>query len=107
MGVVMENAVAQMLRASGHKLYFYANPSRDDAKSRMEIDFLIAKSSVTNRHNTSPIEVKSSVRYTLSSLRKFIDKYPAQLHTPYVVHPADLKVENGITFVPLYMVPFL
>ena len=107
MGMVVENAVAQMLRASGHKLYFYANPSRDDAKSRMEIDFLIAKSSVTNRHNVSPIEVKSSVRYTLSSLRKFVDKYPAQLHTPYVVHPADLKVENGITFVPLYMVPFL
>ncbi len=107
MGMVVENAVAQMLRASGHKLYFYANPSRGDAKSRMEIDFLIAKSSVTNRHNVSPIEVKSSVRYTLSSLRKFVDKYPAQLHTPYVVHPADLKVENGITFVPLYMVPFL
>ncbi len=107
MGMVVENAVAQMLRASGHKLYFYANPSRDDAASRMEIDFLIAKAAVTNRHNISPIEVKSSTRYTLSSLRKFMKKYPAQLHTPYVVHPADLKVEEGITFIPLYMVPFL
>ena len=107
MGMVVENAVAQMLRAAGHKLYFYANPSRDDAGSRMEIDFLIAKASVTNRHNISPIEVKSSSRYTLSSLRKFIAKYPAQLHTPYVVHAADLKVEDGITFVPLYMTPFL
>ncbi len=107
MGMVVENAVAQMLRTSGHKLYFYANPSRDDAASRMEIDFLIAKAAVTNRHNISPIEVKSSTRYTLSSLRKFMKKYPAQLHTPYVVHPADLKVEEGITFIPLYMVPFL
>ncbi len=107
MGMVVENAVAQMLRASGHKLYFYANPNRDDAASRMEIDFLIAKAAVTNRHNISPIEVKSSTRYTLSSLRKFMKKYPAQLHTPYVVHPADLKVEEGITFIPLYMVPFL
>ncbi len=107
MGMVVENAVAQMLRASGHKLYFYANPSRGDAASRMEIDFLIAKAAVTNRHNISPIEVKSSTRYTLSSLRKFMKKYPAQLHTPYVVHPADLKVEEGITFIPLYMVPFL
>lgn len=93
--------------ASGHKLYFYANPCRDDAASRMGIDFLIAKAAVTNRHNISPIEVKSSARYTLSSLRKLIKKYPAQLHTPYVVHPADLKVEEGITFIPLYMVPFL
>ncbi len=107
MGMVIENAVAQMLRASGHTLYFYANPSREDAASRMEIDFLIAKSSITNRHNISPIEVKSSSRYTLSSLRKFMAKYPAQLHTPYVVHPADYKEEGGIRFIPLYMVPFL
>ncbi len=34
-------------------------------------------------------------------------KYPSQLHTPYVVHPNDLKVEDGIVFVPLYMTPFL
>ena len=33
-----------MLSASGHKLYFYYNASRDDASSRMEIDFLISKS---------------------------------------------------------------
>lgn len=107
MGMVMENVVAQMLRAAGHRLYFYSNPSRDDAESRMEIDFLAAKPSVTNGHNIVPIEVKSSKRYRLSSLRKFIAKYPAQLHTPYVVHPNDLKVENGIVFVPLYMTPFL
>lgn len=107
MGMVVENAVAQMLRASGHKLYFYANPCREDASSRMEIDFLISKAGITNRHNISPIEVKSSARYTLSSLRKFMKKYPAQLHTAFVVHPADLKVEDGVMFVPLYMVPFL
>lgn len=107
MGMVMENVVAQMLRAAGHRLYFYSNPSRDDAESRMEIDFLTAKPSVTNRHNIVSIEVKSSKRYRLSSLRKFIAKYPSQLHTPYVVHPNDLKVEDGIVFVPLYMTPFL
>ncbi len=107
MGMVMENAVAQMLRASGHKLYFYSNPSREDATQRMEIDFLLAKPSITNRHNIMPIEVKSSARYTLSSLRKFKAKYEAQLHEPYVIHPADLKVEDGIVFIPLYMTPFL
>ncbi len=37
-GFIMENIVAQMLVASGHKLYFYYNASRDDASSRMEID---------------------------------------------------------------------
>lgn len=58
-GMIIENIVAQMLAASGHKLYFYSNPSRDDKDARMEIDFLIAKSKISNRHNISPIEVKS------------------------------------------------
>lgn len=103
MGMVTENAVAQMLTAAGHKLYFYSNPSRNQAQDRMEIDFLISKSRVGNRHNISPIEVKSGKNYTLSSLRKFVAKYGEQLHTPYVLHSADLKIEDGITFLPLYM----
>lgn len=41
-GMVIENLVAQMLRASGHRLFFYANPS-SESDERMEIDFLIQK----------------------------------------------------------------
>ena len=103
-GMIMENIVAQMLTASGHKLYFYSNPSRDDASLRMEIDYLTAKS---KRHNISPIEVKSSKNYTLTSLRKFKEKYKEQLHIPYVLHPNDLKEEDGILFLPLYMTPLI
>lgn len=103
MGMVTENAVAQMLTAAGHRLYFYSSPSRNQAQDRMEIDFLISKSRVGKRHNISPIEVKSGKNYTLSSLRKFVAKYGEQLHTPYVLHSADLKIEDGITFLPLYM----
>lgn len=106
-GMIMENIVAQMLTASGHKLYFYSNPSRDDASLRMEIDFLTAKSKISNRHNISPIEVKSSKNYTLTSLRKFKEKYKEQLHIPYVLHPNDLKEEDGILFLPLYMTPLI
>lgn len=106
-GMIIENIVAQMLTASGHKLYFYSNPSRDDASLRMEIDFLTAKSKISNRHNISPIEVKSSKNYTLTSLRKFKEKYKEQLHIPYVLHPNDLKEENGILFLPLYMTPLI
>ncbi|SMP62525.1 putative selenium metabolism protein, YedE family [Sphaerochaeta associata] len=73
--MIVENIVAQMLVASGHKLYFYSNSSRDDALSRIEIDFLIAKSKVSNKHNISPIEVKSSKNYTLTSLQKFRAKF--------------------------------
>lgn len=106
-GMIVENIVAQMLTAKGHKLYFYSNSSRDDRESRMEIDFLIAKSKISNRHNISPIEVKSSKNYTLSSLRKFVKKYGEQTYLPYVLHPSDLKEEEGILFLPLYMTPLL
>ncbi len=107
MGMVMENVVAQMLVASGHKLYFYANSDRENREKRMEIDFLIAKRTITNRHNISPIEVKSSRNYTLSSIRKFIARYSEQLHIAYVLHPGDLKETDGIVFLPLYMAPLL
>lgn len=106
-GMIMENIVAQMLVASGHKLYFYNNPSRDDASLRMEIDFLIAKSKITSKHNISPIEVKSGGKYTLTSLKKCREKYTEQLDTLYVLHKNDLKVEEGIVYLPLYTTPLL
>ena len=106
-GMIIENMVAQMLVATGHKLYFYSNSSREDASSRMEIDFLIAKSKISNRHNISPIEVKSGKNYTLSSLKKFMKKYKEQLYIPYVIHTGDLKQQDGITYLPIYMTSLL
>ena len=106
-GMIIENIAAQMLTAAGHKLYFYSNSSREDATSRMEIDFLVAKSKISSRHNISPIEVKSGKNYTLSSLKKFMGKYKEQLNTAYVLHTGDLKVDGGITYLPLYMTPLL
>lgn len=106
-GMIVENIVAQMLIAGGHKLYFYANASRNDVTSRMEIDFLIAKNKIGNRHNISPIEVKSSKNYTLTSLKKFKNKFTQQLHVAYVLHASDFKEEDGIIYLPLYMTPLL
>ena len=106
-GMLVENIVAQMLKAAGHKLFFFSNNSRTSAEDRMEIDFLIAKPTTTSRHNISPIEVKSGHRYSLTSLTKCIAKYSKELSTPYVLHDKDVKVENGIVFLPLYMTPLL
>ena len=102
-GMILENVVAQMLVSSGHKLYFYSNSSRDNSDDRMEIDFLISKSLITNRHNISPIEVKSGKNYTLTSLNKFIKKYNNYLANPYVIHTGDYRENGGITYLPVYM----
>ena len=70
-------------------------------------NFLIAKTKISNRHNISPIEVKSSKNYTLSSLRKFTTKYAEQTYTPYVLHTQDYKEADGIFYLPLYMTPLI
>lgn len=106
-GMLVENIVSQMLKASGHNLFFFSNSSRASAEDRMEIDFLIAKQTTTSRHNISPIEVKSGARYALTSLTKCMTKYANDLSTPYVLHDKDLKIEDGIVFLPLYMTPLL
>ena len=106
-GMVTENLVAQMLRAAGHRLFFFSKYDKENAEERMEVDFLIVKRGATARHNISPIEVKSSSRYTLSSLRKCMAKYGSSLSTPYVLHAADLKTDGDIVYLPLYMTPLL
>ena len=105
-GMLMENIVAQMLRANDHKLFFYSNYSRE-AEDRIKLDFLVAKPTITSRHNISQIEVKSSKKYTLTSLMKCIKKFSDYLSTPYVIHTGDLSVNNGICYIPIYMTPLL
>ena len=73
----------------------------------MEIDFLMAKSKITSRHNISPIEVKSSTGFTTISLEKCIKKYATHLAQAYIVHTGDVKVDGDYLYIPLYMVPCL
>lgn len=106
-GMIVENVVAQMLTAAGHQLYFYSSYSKQDAKETMEIDFLIRKPVVSNRHNISPVEVKSGKNYTTSSLDKFRAKYAQQLSTAYIIHTADFRQTEDLVFLPIYMTPLL
>ena len=106
-GMLMENVVAQMLRAAGQKLHFHKTPTNVSADDRMEIDFLLTKSDITSRHNVIPIEVKSANDYTIVSLERFREKYASIASTGYVLHPGNIKQVNGIIYLPLYMTPFL
>jgi predicted AAA+ superfamily ATPase len=106
-GMLMENVVAQMLVAAGHNLYFFSSYSKDDASQNMEIDFLISKAITTSRHNVTAIEVKSGKNYTTTSLDKMGKKYGNMIHKRIVLHTADLKMEDGILYLPLYMTALL
>lgn len=103
-GMLMENAIAQQLRANGHPLYFYAKSSADKAE-RMEIDFLTIRpySDAAMKPRVSPIEVKSGKRYSPISLNKFKAKFGKRVGTEFVLHTKPLKVEGSRVFLPLYM----
>ena len=106
-GMLMENIVAQMLRSSGRKLYFYSQYDKSDAENRMEIDFLISRSKIGRRKNIIPIEVKSGKRYTTKSLSKFVGKFRSKIDTPVVLHTKDVEVKEGVAYLPLYMTPLI
>ena len=102
-GMIVENIISQQLVASGFPLYFYSSNSSTNSAERMEIDFLIKKKGVTSRHNIIPIEVKSGTRFGISSINKFENKYKVYLNHPLLFYPGNLKEENGIVYLPLYM----
>ena len=106
-GMLVENIVAQMLKVAGHELFFYSSYDKEEAENRMQVDFLIQKEVVTSRHNISPIEVKSSTGYTLTSIQKCIKKFGQYLSTPYVLHTKDVEQKDGLIYLPLYMTPLL
>ena len=107
LGYVMENVVAQMLLAAGHKLYYFYQYDDVDSSNTMEIDFLISKPAITSRKNIWPIEVKSTPRYSLSSLNKCLNKFGQYVTNPIVLHTKDLEIKDGVTYLPLYMTPLL
>ncbi len=101
-GMFYENVVAQMLVANGHKLYFYNHYNQDKHRNDMEIDFIISNNSKL-KYKMFPIEVKSSKKYSTTSLNNFINKYKDRIGEAYIIHPKNLTINNGITCIPVYM----
>ena len=106
-GMLVENAVAQMLVSQGIELFFYARYDKKNAENRMEIDFLLPDAQITRRKHVSAVEVKSENDYTTSSLDKFRRKFGQSISAAYVVHPGDIRQHDGILYMPVYMTPWI
>ncbi len=101
LGYVYENAVAQMLTVNGNNLFYYTMES-DTSNHLYEIDFLLSRGD-----KICPLEVKSGNYRAHKSLDVFCDKFSSRVREKYVVHTKDYKWENGINYIPVYMIPFL
>lgn len=105
LGMIFENVVAQMLKANGNGLFFheYEFKSEDsNNEKKYEIDFLLIKGK-----KICPIEVKSSGYTSHKSFDYFIKKYPIKVQDRYIIYTKDLKFEDGITYIPVYMTGLL
>ena len=102
-GMFFENVVAQMLKANGHKLYFYNHINKEKHRNDIEIDFILSSGNKIN-NKIIPIEVKSSKNYTTTSLIKFNEKFKDRISSSYIIHPKNLKIrDDGIICIPAYM----
>ena len=105
-GMLYENAIAQMLTANGHRLFFYTHYDAEKKRNDIEIDFIISNNSKT-KYKMYPIEVKSGTRYSTVSLLKFREKYSRRIGECYIIHPRNLMVKDEILCIPPYMTMFL
>lgn len=101
-GMLYENAIAQMLVAAGHKLYFYTHYNNEKHRNDIEIDFILSNNSKL-KYKIFPIEVKSTDRYKTTSLERFYEKYHERIGINYVIHPKNLEVKDNWVFLPPYM----
>ena len=101
LGYVYENVVAQMLKASGHELYYYTFPT-GSGKHNYEVDFLIA-----DGDNVSPVEVKSSGYKAHTSLDAFCGKFSFRIRNKYLVYTKDMRKDGDVLYLPVYMTMFL
>lgn len=101
LGYVYENVVAQMLKASGHELYYYTF-STGSGKHNYEVDFLIA-----DGDKVSPVEVKSSGYKAHTSLDAFCGKFSSRIRNKYLVYTKDMRKDGDVLYLPVYMTMFL
>lgn len=101
-GMLVENAVAQMLRLHRERLYFYSRCDSKNRENHMEIDFLI-----TEGKKISPVEVKSGNYRSHASLDKFRRRFSSVIGNSYILYTNDVMIKDGIIHLPLYMAELL
>lgn len=101
MGYAYENLVAQMLTASGNKLFYYTFPHETSHKN-YEIDFVLSRGK-----KICPIEVKSSGYNSHKSLDEFCKKFSDRIDKRYLLYTKDLNKDGQNLLLPIYMTPLL
>lgn len=100
-GMLFENMVAQELTCRGCDLWF-TEFEKKDSERKYEVDLILPSIS-----GIVPLEVKSGRSTPHRSLDVLVQKYRDRIGKAFVIHSKDLRVDDDITYVPIYMIPFM
>ena len=101
LGYLYENVIAQTLVANGNELFYHTFMNLT-SKHNYEVDFILAR-----ENKICPLEVKSSGYTTHASLDAFTNKFSDRILWRYLIYTKDLKKDNDIICLPVYMTQFL
>lgn len=101
LGYLYENAVAQVINAAEHPLYYHTW-RKDNITHYFEIDFLVA-----SKTKIVPIEVKSSGLGKHKSITEFQKKYSKNTAAPILLSQKDVGQVEMLKLYPIYMLPYI
>ena len=94
LGYVYENIVAQVLTATGNRLFYHTWPS-ETSNHNYEVDFILSRGA-----KIWPIEVKSSGYKSHKSLDLFCKKFSDRIGDRYLVYTKDLRRDEQTLLIP-------
>lgn len=101
LGFLYENLAAQMITASGRKLYYHTWEKKDSTHY-YEIDFLTSDESKINA-----FEIKSSRTDSHDSIDEFAKLFSKNIKNTYLLSQKDVDNEGQLLLKPFYLLPFL
>ena len=101
LGYLYENAVAQMITATGRELYYHTW-DKPNSTHYFEVDFLLQ-----DGVKISPVEVKSSARRNHESIDAFCKKYSREIKNAFLFSQKDVAVDGRLKLKPIYLLPFM
>jgi hypothetical protein len=97
MGSILENLIAQQLKAGGFHLYYF------DSNKHGEIDFV-----VQNGMRVDMVEVKSGSDYRRhKALDNILSIGEWNFGNAYVLCQGNIEAEGSVTYLPWYLAMFL
>lgn len=101
LGYLYENAVAQMITATGRSAYYHTW-EKENSTHYYEVDFLLQ-----DKAKLLPLEVKSSATKKHESIDAFCKKYSQNVSRAILLSQKDVGKDNNLNLKPIYMLPFI